>query len=72
MEMNQPQKTFESFEAAALYCPQCRSAMPVRKKLLLLLPNGELYDLLCSRCFSSIGIKKEEKPPPHIIPPGQQ
>lgn len=67
METNQPPKTFESFEAASLYCPRCRSAMPVRKKLLLLLPDGELYDLLCSRCFSSIGIKKEEKPQAKIF-----
>jgi len=67
MIKNQPQKTFESFDATSLYCPRCRAAMPVRKKLLLILPDGEMYDLLCSRCFTSIGIKKEEKPSTAII-----
>jgi len=46
--------------------------MPVRKKLLLLLPDGEMYDLLCSRCFTSIGIKKEERPQSPVILGGRE
>ena len=48
-----------SFEAAALYCPRCKGAMPVRKKLLLILPGGNLYNLVCANCGDSLG-KKEE------------
>jgi hypothetical protein len=48
-----------SFEAAALYCPRCKGAMPVRKKLLLILPRGNLYNLVCANCGESLG-KKEE------------
>jgi hypothetical protein len=50
---------FESFDATALYCPKCKNAMPVRKKLLLILPGGDLYDLICTGCGASLG-KKEE------------
>jgi hypothetical protein len=48
-----------SFEAAALYCPRCKGAMPVKKKLLLILPGGNLFNLVCASCGESLG-KKEE------------
>ncbi len=48
-----------SFDATALYCPRCKGAMPVRKKLLLILPGGNLYNLVCANCGESLG-KKEE------------
>jgi hypothetical protein len=35
-------------------------AVPVRKKLLLILPQGDEYEYLCTRCGSSIGIKLEK------------
>lgn len=50
---------YESFDATALYCPKCKAAMPVRKRLLLILPRGNLYDLTCAQCGESLG-KKEE------------
>jgi hypothetical protein len=46
---------FGAFTASELYCPKCKSAQPVREKLLLVLPSGELYEYLCSRCGSSLG-----------------
>jgi hypothetical protein len=46
---------FGSFTASELYCPKCRSAQPVRERLLLVLPTGELYEFLCSRCATSLG-----------------
>lgn len=49
----QPQ--FGSFSASELYCPTCRRAQPVREKLLLVLPTGELYEYLCSGCAASLG-----------------
>jgi hypothetical protein len=32
--------SFGEFEASSLFCPRCKQANPVRKKLLLLLPDG--------------------------------
>jgi hypothetical protein len=46
---------FGSFTASELYCPKCRCAQPVRERLLLVLPNGELHEFLCSRCSTSLG-----------------
>ncbi len=52
---------YEQFEATSLYCPHCKEAVPVRKKLLLILPEGDEYEYLCSRCGSSVGIKMEKE-----------
>jgi DNA-directed RNA polymerase subunit RPC12/RpoP len=46
---------FGAFTASELYCPQCGSAQPVRERLLLVLPAGELHEFVCSRCSSSLG-----------------
>jgi len=46
---------FGAFTASELYCPQCKSAQPVRERLLLVLPTGELHEFLCVRCSTSLG-----------------
>jgi len=46
---------FGEFTASELYCPKCKSAQPVRERLLLVLPSGELHEFLCSRCATSLG-----------------
>jgi hypothetical protein len=46
---------FESFRASSLYCSKCQQAMPVREKLLLVLPDKEIFDYLCTGCASSLG-----------------
>jgi hypothetical protein len=46
---------FESFRASSLYCNKCQKAMPVREKLLLILPDKEIFDYLCTGCASSLG-----------------
>jgi hypothetical protein len=46
---------FGSFTASELYCPHCKRSQPVREKLLLVLPAGELYEFLCSGCGASLG-----------------
>lgn len=51
------EKSFEEFEAATLFCPRCRQAVPVRKRLLLVLPEGDKYDYMCSYCGTSVGSK---------------
>jgi hypothetical protein len=52
-----PGKQFDQLRATALFCPRCRQAMPVRQRLLLFLPDGELYEYLCQRCGASLGTK---------------
>jgi hypothetical protein len=52
-----PQDQYGSFQAALLYCPQCRQATPTRERLLLVLPTGNLYEYLCARCGTSTGSK---------------
>jgi len=50
-------RQFEEFRASALYCPRCRRAMPVRSRLLLILPDGELHEYLCQACTTSLGTR---------------
>jgi hypothetical protein len=52
-----PSRQFEELEASSLFCGRCKQAVPVRKKLLLVLPDGEKYDYLCARCGSPVGSK---------------
>ncbi len=49
---------FENFTASSLYCEKCKAAMPVRERLLLVLPDKELYDYLCTGCASSVGSRE--------------
>ncbi len=49
------EQQFGEFTASELYCPKCKTAQPVRERLLLVLPTGELYEFLCSRCSTSLG-----------------
>jgi hypothetical protein len=53
-------QSFDQFNASLLYCNKCGQAMPVRERLLLVLPDGELYDYTCQRCNSSVGSKTEK------------
>lgn len=50
---------FEQLEASLLFCPKCREAMPVRKRLLLILPQGNKFEYLCTKCASICGDKIE-------------
>jgi hypothetical protein len=55
---NRPASTrsqFKSLRASSLYCQKCKNAMPVRERLLLILPDKEIYDYLCTGCASSVG-----------------
>ena len=46
---------FKSLRASSLYCSKCQKAMPVRERLLLVLPDKEIYDYLCTGCAGSVG-----------------
>ena len=69
---------FGSFTASELYCPKCQCSRPVRERLLLVLPNGELYEFLCARCGTSLGKRTISGPAvaaarvrPRQVPPGR-
>jgi hypothetical protein len=68
------QKSFEQLSASLLYCNKCGQAMPVRERLLLVLPDGDLYDYSCQRCGGSVGSKTVKSEPelpqalPRIVP----
>jgi hypothetical protein len=53
---------FERFEASLLACPKCKRAVKVRKRLLLILPEGDKYEYVCPDCGSTCGdtIQKDE------------
>jgi hypothetical protein len=46
---------FESLRASSLFCRRCGQAMPVRERLLLVLPDKEIYDYRCTGCGDSVG-----------------
>lgn len=54
---------FGAFTASELYCPKCKRSQPVREKLLLVLPGGELHEYLCSQCATSLGEREVTGPP---------
>ena len=49
---------FKSLRASTLYCQKCRATHPVRERLLLILPDREIYDYLCTNCGSSVGSRE--------------
>ncbi len=62
-------KQFENLRATELYCPKCQRSMPVRERLLLVLPEGDKYEYLCVRCGTSVGDRIVKGEPHHIIIP---
>jgi hypothetical protein len=55
-------ESYREFEATSLFCPRCRKAVAVRKKLLLVLPTGTKYDYLCAECGAPVGGKTDNDP----------
>ena len=51
----QRQPSFQRMEATLLACPKCKVAVPVRKRLLLILPEGDKYEYVCPQCSSTCG-----------------
>jgi len=51
-------KQFEKLTASELYCPRCKRLSPVRERLLLVLPSGEVYDYRCRVCGDSLGSRQ--------------
>ena len=57
-----PQPQFGAFTASELYCPKCGRAQPVRERLLLVLPGGELHEYRCAQCATSLGEREVTGP----------
>ena len=53
----QKRSDFDEFEATELYCMKCGRAVPVKKSLLLILPEGDKYEYRCVHCGSTVGDK---------------
>jgi hypothetical protein len=60
--MQNRRPAFERLEASLLACPQCRVAVKVRKRLLLVLPEGDKYEYVCPTCDSTCGTTVEKEP----------
>jgi DNA-directed RNA polymerase subunit RPC12/RpoP len=58
-----PRRQFRDLEATLLRCPRCAEAVPVRKRLLLVLPEGDKFEYVCVRCSATCGTKIERPPP---------
>lgn len=50
-------ETYRDFDATELFCPKCKRSVGVRKRLLLILPEGDKYDYACTACGTSVGDK---------------
>ena len=62
------QEQYRDFDATELFCPRCRRAVPVRKRLLLVLSNGDKFDYTCVYCGTSVGDKMvKERDNPMVI-----
>ena len=55
----EPQADFRDLEAMELYCPKCGRAVPVKKFLLLVLPEGDKYEYRCQFCGTKVGDKTD-------------
>jgi hypothetical protein len=58
---------FDEFQASELYCARCRGSRPVRERLLLVLPEGEIHQYLCAACGEPVGSRRVMTPPPPIV-----
>lgn len=57
--MARRRSNFEELEVSELFCPRCRTARPVRKHLLLVLPTGHKYEYRCAACGAPVGGKDD-------------
>ena len=64
-----PQGQFEEFQASVLFCQRCRAPRPVRERLLLVLPDGELNEYVCTECGTQLGKRRVGTDAPVLIAP---
>ncbi len=59
---SQRRPAFDRIEASLLACPKCKRAVRVRKRLLLILPEGDKYEYVCPDCGSTCGTTIQADP----------
>lgn len=59
---------FQDLRASELYCPRCRTAQPVREKLMLILPQGDLHEYRCQVCGESVGTRQAGREGQLVLP----
>lgn len=52
------ERQFDDLQASELFCPKCREPRPVRERLLLFLPGGELHGYTCPVCGEPLGTRE--------------
>ena len=55
---------FKDLDAQSLFCARCGQAREVRERLLLVLPDHDLYEYRCVVCYTSVGTKKVSQSKP--------
>ncbi|HUT55736.1 MAG TPA: cytoplasmic protein [bacterium] len=55
-------RQYRDLEASELFCAKCKRPTPVRKRILLVLPEGDKFDYICTVCGQTVGQKMEQKP----------
>lgn len=58
--MSQSRQQFRNLTASEIYCPRCRAPRPVRERLLLVLPGGDLHEFRCTVCGESLATRRTE------------
>lgn len=53
-----PPESFKELQASVLFCQGCRAPQPVRERMLLYLPDGELHEYRCEACGAVVGSRK--------------
>lgn len=66
-EPERPEGAYKEFNATELYCARCKRSVPVRERLLLVLPDGEKFEYLCGLCGNSVGSKMDKSKRPMSI-----
>ena len=51
-------RQFDTFRASSLHCSKCGRAMAVRERLLLVLPDKEVFAYHCTGCDEVIGSRE--------------
>ena len=61
------QGMYKEFDATELYCSRCKRSVPVRKRLLIVVPEGDKYEYLCAFCSNSVGTKIDKQQEPITV-----
>jgi hypothetical protein len=64
---SRPPEQFQELQASELFCARCQAARPVRERLLLILPDGELFEYLCAACGAQVGKRKVTAAPGPLL-----